>query len=245
MTTIFTVSVDAVEDRTLRGRVHVVNPDVPTVPREAVFPLSLLAELWRFLDKGFLQDELEDDDDGGDRCPFDIERGKAIAATMRRRDDYAAIFELVLGKTVRVTEDGYLLSDDGKTVLEPKRRASDVYVLDSGRGYDGVSHFVMTPGDEAAFGRRAAEIVTGYEIGPYRNVPLLSEIAAHEGAPWDPHETDGPGDLDDYATWSPLSVRLFSEMPYAPITVTVSDAAYLEHAVAGMRWQTTMTGHVC
>jgi hypothetical protein len=39
--------------------------------------------------------------------------------------------------------------------------------------------------------------------------------------------------------------RSFADLPYAEIVVTVSDEGYLEHIVAGMRWDTTMTGHVC
>ncbi|WP_171170100.1 hypothetical protein [Streptomyces sp. I05A-00742] len=38
MTSIFTVSVDSVEGSTLRGRVHIINPDIPWVPQEAAFP---------------------------------------------------------------------------------------------------------------------------------------------------------------------------------------------------------------
>ncbi|MFG3340801.1 hypothetical protein [Glycomyces sp. NPDC048151] len=243
MTTLYTVSVDAVEDRTLRGRVHLVNSDAPLVPRAAVFPLALLADLWWNLDRGYLHDEAEEDEYGGDRCPFDRERGQAIASAMRLGAEYARIFDLILGKTVRVTEDGYLLADDGRTVLEPKRRAADVYELSSGRGRDGVSHFVMTPGDEAGFARAAAAIVTGYEIGPYRNVPLLSEVAALDGQPFD--GVDGPADLDDYEVWRAMDDRSFADQPYAEISVTVADAGYLEHVAAGMRWSTTMTGHVC
>jgi hypothetical protein len=57
VTTIFTVSVDSVEGSILRGGVHIVNPDVPYVPEETVFPLSLLADAWWKLDKGFLRNE--------------------------------------------------------------------------------------------------------------------------------------------------------------------------------------------
>ncbi|MEW1846177.1 hypothetical protein AB0392_50185 [Nonomuraea angiospora] len=246
MTSIFTVSVDSVESSTLRGRVHVINPDVPSVPEESVFPLSLLMDAWWHLDNGFLHNE-DDEEGGGDRYPFTEEVGKDITAGMRLKDEFSKLHELVLGKRIRVTEDGYLLADDGKTVLEPKRKAKDVYQLDSGRGYDGISHYVMTPGDAEEFSQRAAEIITSYDISPYRNVPLLSEVAAleHPNEPWDPEAPDGPADLDDYGVWDLLNDRSFAELPYAEIVVTVSDAGYLEHLVAGMRWATTMTGHVC
>ncbi|MEU7314358.1 hypothetical protein [Streptomyces sp. NPDC007083] len=246
MTTIFTVSVDSIEGATLRGRVHIVNPDVPFVPEETVFPLSLLVDAWWNLDHGFLLNE-DDEESGGDRYPFTEEQGKDIAAGMRLNDEFSKLYELVLGKRIRVTEDGYLLADDGKTVLEPRRKAEEAYELDGSSGHDGVSHYVMSPGNEEKFSQCAADVVTSYDISPYRNVPLASEVAALEDPdePWDPEELDGPADLDDDGVWKLLSGRSFAERPYAEIVVTVSDAGYLEHMVAGMRWETTMTGHVC
>ncbi|MFG1685406.1 hypothetical protein ACGFNP_34960 [Nonomuraea sp. NPDC049269] len=241
MTTIFTVSVDSVEGLTLRGRVHIVNPDVPSVPQETVFPLSLLADAWWKLDNGFLHDE---DDEDGERYPFTEEQGKDIVAGMRLKDEFPDLFELILGKEIRVTKDGYLLADDGKTVLEPRRKAEDVYEL-SGGSRPGYS--VFTSGDAEEFSQRAADIVTSYDISPYQNVPLLSEVAALKdpNEPWDSEEPDGPADLDDFGAWELLGDCSFADYPYAEIVVTVSDAGYLEHLVAGMRWDTTMTGHVC
>ncbi|MEU8109444.1 hypothetical protein AB0C18_37640 [Nonomuraea muscovyensis] len=129
MTTIFTVSVDSVEGSTLRGRVHIVNPDVPYVPEETVFPLSLLADAWWHLENGFLRNE---EDEGGERYPFTEEQGKDIVAGMRLKDEFPNLFELILGKEIRVTKDGYLLAEDGKTVLEPRRKAEDVCKLSGG-----------------------------------------------------------------------------------------------------------------
>ena len=198
MTTIFNVSVDDVQGSTLRGRVHVINPDVPSVPEERVFPLSLLVDAWWYLDRGSLHDEPGYDDIGGDRFPLTTEEGLHITRTMRLRSEYMQLFDHILGKQVRVTEDGFLLAEDNETVLEPKRLAKDVYVLDSGRGSDSISRFVMTPGDEKAFSESAAAIITAYEIGPYRNVPLLSEVAAlkHPDQTWDPKQPDGLADLE-------------------------------------------------
>ncbi|WP_431775879.1 hypothetical protein [Streptomyces cucumeris] len=234
MTSIFTVSVDSVEGSTLRGRVHVINPDVPSVPQGAVFPVSLLVDAWWHLDNGFLHNE-DDEEHGGERYPFTDEQGQAITAGMRLKDEFGKLYELILGKQIRVTKDGYLLADDGESVLEPRRKAKDVYKLGGGSGYDGISHYAMTPGNAGEFSRCAAGIVNSYEISPYRNAPHLSEAAALEG----------PEGLD---VWDGLELKedySFTEIPYAEIVVTVCDAGYLEHMVAGMRWDTTMTGHVC
>ncbi|MEV6151323.1 hypothetical protein AB0L53_13365 [Nonomuraea sp. NPDC052129] len=122
-----------------------------------------------------------------------------------------------------------------------------MYQLDGGSGYDGISHNVTTSGDAEEFSQRAAEIITFYDISPYRNVPLLSEVAAlkHPNEPRELEGPDGPADLDDYGVWDLLRDHSFAKLPCAEIAVTVSDAGYLEHMVAGMRWATTMTGHVC
>ncbi|WP_431916693.1 hypothetical protein [Nonomuraea jabiensis] len=211
------------------------------MPEETVFPLSLLVDAWWKLDNGYLRDE---DDEDGERYPFTEQQGKEITAGMRLKDEFPSLFELILGKEIRVTRDGYLLANDGRTVLEPRRKAEDVYKL-SGGSRPGYS--VFTSGDAEEFSQRAADIVTSYDISPYRNVPLLSEVAALKdpNEPWDPKVPDGPADLDDYEVWGLFEDHSLARLPYAEIVVTVSDAGYLEHMVAGMRWDTTMTGDVC
>lgn len=241
MTTIFTVSVDSVEGSTLRGKVHIVNSDVPYVPEESVFPLALLVDAWWRLDNGYL-DNRDAEASGGERYPYTEEQGKAITADMRLKDEFAHLYELIHGKEVRVDRNGYLLADDGWTVLEPRRKAEEVYQL-SGGSRPGYS--VFTTGDADALEQRAAEIVTSYDLSPYANVPLLSEVAALRNEPWDPEEPDGPMEMCDYGEYEALRHRSFADRPYAPIVVTVCDAGYLEHMVAGMRWKTAMTGVVC
>lgn len=220
---------------------HIVNDDVPYVPEETVFPLSLLVDAWWRLDNGYLHNE---DNEDGERYPCTEEQGKDIVAGMRLKDEFPNLLELILGKEIRVTHDGYLLAEDGKTVLEPRRKAEDVYKL-SGGSRPGYS--VFTSGDSEKFSQHAADIVTSYDISPYRNVPLLSEVAAlkNPDKPWDPKEPDGPADLEDWDVWDVFEDHSIAELPYAEIVVTVSDVGYLEHMVAGMRWDTTMTGHVC
>jgi hypothetical protein len=161
------VSINSVEGSTLRGRLHIVNSDVPYEPEETVFPLCLLADAWWKLDNKCLHNE---DDVDGERYPFTEEQGKDIVADMRLKDEFPRLFELILGKEIRVTHD-YLLAEDGKTVLEPRRKAEDVYKL-SGVSRPGYS--VFTFGESEEFSQRAADIVTFYNISPCRYVPLLS-----------------------------------------------------------------------
>ncbi|MDX3224351.1 hypothetical protein [Streptomyces sp. ME19-01-6] len=229
MTDVFAVSIDAVEGCTLRGRVHLINPDVPSVPKEAAFPLALLVEAWP------------------------PEHGAESAAGRRLNDEFGELFDAIVGKKIRVTDDGYLLADDGKTVLTPRRTAKAVYGRQlSGGGHDHISRYVRTQSDPEEFYRRAAEIVTSYEVGPVRNIPLWSEVVAveHPEEPWEEGDLDdiagleGEADLRVWQTWRFLDTLPFDKQPCADITVTVCDPSYLEHMVGGARWSTTHTGRV-
>lgn len=252
MTDIFTVSIGAVEGAALRGRVHLINSDVPFVSHEPTFPLTLLVDAWHLLSNGYLRDG-----DGmpshRDRCPLSTERGKEIVAGMRLKNEFAELYDLLMGKKIRVDEAGYLLADDAKTVLRPRRRAARVYQLRDGseEGRDELSRYVVGKSDPAEFSRRAAQIVTSYEVGSTHNVPLWREAAAHdvEEEPWEPEdqeelkELDGETDLSDRRVWMRLRTRPFTRRPYVDISVTVNDDGYLEHLADGMRWSTAHTGY--
>ncbi|TDC72554.1 hypothetical protein [Streptomyces hainanensis] len=251
MTDIFHVTIDSVRDATLRARVYVINPDVPDVPEEPTFPLALLADVWWMLDNGNLTD---DDDDGHrpQRCPFSPERGREILAGMAMGDELGEVFGLIVGRLIRITEYGYLLADDAKTLLEPRRKAKDVYGRLLGVGRDDISRYAWTPSDPVRFDVRTAEIVTSYERGPLRNVPLWSEAAAFDDPdePWEEGEREkiaglaGTADLSNWRAWPVIASRALEAFPYRDFTVTVSHPGYLEHLAAGMSWSTTHTGRV-
>ncbi|MEU5024959.1 hypothetical protein [Streptomyces milbemycinicus] len=253
MTDLFAVSIDSVEECTVRGRLHIINPDAAFVPKSAPFPLALLVDAWFLLSNGFLRDG-DGMPDRPDRYPYSPERGKEIVAGMRMKDEFRELYDAIRGKKIRVTDDGYLLADDGISVLIPRRTAKAVYgeELGSGSGHDGVSRYVLTRSDAYEFYDRAAEIVTSYEKSPIRNVPLWSEVVAleHPDQPWEEGDLDdiagleGEADLSEWQTWMLVGTRPFEELPYSDFTFTVSHPAYLEHVVGGMRWSTTHTGRV-
>ncbi|MFF2024500.1 hypothetical protein ACFVW2_22180 [Streptomyces sp. NPDC058171] len=248
MTDLFTVSVDGVEGPAFRGRIHLLGADAVRVPRENSFPVALLADAWARLDRGRLGDEEEAVTRPVDRYPFSAERGRQIAAGMRLAGEFHDLHACLAGRLLRVTDEGFLLSDDGSTLLEPRRRAAEVYDL-GGSGRDAVSPYVRTLRDTDELARRAAVIVTGYEIGPLRNVPLWSEVAAVEPDEWEPGLEEmatwtESADLDYWRTWRLLDGRPFEEQPYAEVVVKVTDAGYLEHLTDGMRWSTARTGAV-
>ncbi|KPC66266.1 hypothetical protein [Streptomyces chattanoogensis] len=112
------------------------------------------------------------------------------------------------------------------------------------------TEFTSGAPDPGEFARRAAGIVTSYEAGPLRSLPLYSEVAEVEDAydPWPPGEREELARIHDEVdpayerAWTLITTRPFSEWPSADITVTVRDAGYLEHMVDGMRWSTAHAG---
>jgi hypothetical protein len=232
--------------------VYLINPDVPCVPEEAAFPLALLVDAWWRLSHGYLRDG-DGMPEGEDRYPISTERGKEIVDGMPLNDEFRELFDAIIGKKIRVSEDGYLLADDGTTVLRPRRTAKAVYGrLGGGSGSDGLSRFVMTPSNPEKFYQRAADIVTSYEAGPLHNVPQWSEVMAleHPEEPWEEGDLDeiagleGEADLYEWQTWMLVGTLPLEEYPYRDITVTVRYPGYLEHMVGGMRWSTPHTGRV-
>src|SRR4051794_31572315 len=92
MTDLFTVTIDAIEGSTLRGRVHMINSDIPVIPQEDSFPLALLTDAWFHLTNGYLSDG------GGmpsrrDRYPLSEERGKEIVAGMRLGNEFQELYD--------------------------------------------------------------------------------------------------------------------------------------------------------
>lgn len=229
MTDLYTVSIDSVACTTLRGRVHIINPDAAYVPKGATFPVSLLFETW------FPKDE---------DAPSAASVGECDPFVVAQRPELES---LILGRReIRVSKDGFLLADDGRTLLEPRRRAEDVLGRRGGNGHDGISDYFNVEVAEEDFVRRASSIVTSYEVSPLRNVPLWTEVAAArtnrlsleeraEMASW-----EGEADLTEgKGVWPLLMTRPFEKRPYADITVTVSDARYLTHMTPGLRFRTT------
>ncbi|MFJ9852164.1 hypothetical protein [Streptomyces sp. NPDC101150] len=232
MTDLFTISVDAVEGTTLRGRVHIINPDAAAVPKGRTFPASLIFETW------FPEDwEAPSTVEVGDEDPF---------VTAQRPEMEAMIY---CGRKMRVNEEGFLLSYDGLTVLAPRQRAEDVPGRRSSSGYDGISTYFTVAVPEEDLVRHAPSVVTSYEVGPLQNVPLVSEVIRfNDGDPLTDEElaqqvADRGGfedeEVDLYEEgWELIVTRPFEERPYADITFTVTDARYLKHLIPGLRWRT-------
>ncbi|MEV4111607.1 hypothetical protein [Nonomuraea sp. NPDC049695] len=115
VTDIFIVSVNEVEGPTLRGRVHLINPDIPFVSLEAGFPLALLVDAWFLLANGYLRNESLWESRG----PFSVVRGKEIVTSMRLKDDFQELYDLMHRKRVWGSDAG---------PAEFYRRAADIMI---------------------------------------------------------------------------------------------------------------------
>ncbi|MEV0373348.1 hypothetical protein AB0I10_26635 [Streptomyces sp. NPDC050636] len=231
MTDLFTISVDAVEGTTFRGRVHIINPDAASVPKGRTFPVSLIFETWFPED-----DEAPSTAELGDEDPF---------VTAQRPEMEAMIY---CRRQIRVNEDGYLLSYDGQTLLEPRQHVKNVPgKLRGGPDNDGISPYFSVDVPEEDLVHHAPSIVTSYEVSPLRNVPLHSEVFQfNDGNPLTDEEMAQEdwfeeGEVDLYSEgWELLNTRPFEKQPYADITFTVTDARYLKHLTPGLRWRTAI-----
>lgn len=248
VTDLYVVSLDAVEDATFRGRVHLINPDATLIPDISSFFVQLLLEAWHRLSNGYWFDH--PDPSRADRHPFSPEQAHQIPANMRLKDEFQKLQNLFFGE-IRVDENGYLLADDGRTVLDPPRKAEEVYEVWDDSQMDEISRYVRAKPDPDAIYRRSDEIVTHFHISPVHNIPSWAELAAVEDEedPLAPEEREtmaaweGLADMDYTRAWTVIRNRAFEDRPYADITVTVSDPGYLGHLAAGMRWSSTAHGY--
>ncbi|MEU9125264.1 hypothetical protein AB0C96_36445 [Streptomyces sp. NPDC048506] len=229
MTDLFTISVDAVEGMSFRGRVHLINPDAASVPKGRTFPVSLIFETW------FPEDH---------EAPSRAAVGEEDPFVTAQRPEVEPMIHC--GRRIRVSAEGYLLSYDGQTLLKPRQEAADVPGERRSSGFDGVSSYFTVEVPEEDLVRHAPSIVTSYEVGRLRNVPLISEIIRYnDGNPLTDAELaqeefeEGEADLYDEG-WELITTRPFEERPYADITFTVTDPRYLKHLTPGLRWRTAI-----
>ncbi|MGA4881246.1 hypothetical protein ACPCB8_33345, partial [Streptomyces lydicamycinicus] len=104
MTYIFDVFTGARRGTTLTGSVQYRDPDNYGFSQGPVFGLQLIMDAWK---------------EGGD-----FGAGPVSAAT---EAEFQELFELYLGPTVRVDEEGYLLEEGSTQVRIPRVKAKEFY----------------------------------------------------------------------------------------------------------------------
>ncbi|QKW07852.1 hypothetical protein HUT18_17125 [Streptomyces sp. NA04227] len=143
MTYIFDVFTEPRDGSRLSGNVEYRDRDNYGFSQGPVFGLQLLMDAWR---------------EGGD-----FGAGAVSEAT---KAEFTELFEIFLGRQIRVDEEGYLLKEGSTEVRIPRVKAEDFHKGELGRsrGYsDGVHYVTLVPRPEE-FARRTAEIIVSWEI---------------------------------------------------------------------------------
>jgi hypothetical protein len=143
MTYIFDVFTGVRKGTTLTGSVQYRGPENYGFSRAPAFGLQLIMAAWK------------------ERGNFGI--GPVSAAT---EAEFKELFELYLGRKVRVDKEGYLLEDGSSNVRLPRVKAEDFYKgrLAGASGYSDGTHYIVLAPESAEFARRTAEIIVSFEI---------------------------------------------------------------------------------
>ncbi|MER6952259.1 hypothetical protein ABT294_50450 [Nonomuraea sp. NPDC000554] len=221
-----TVSIDAKDGATLRGRAHFISFEVCHIPHEPIFPVQLAVDAWERMKSGLPHLN-------GERWHVSDNEASAIAAGMELRDEFAALWSMLMGKQVPVSAAEYALLrrdfNEHRRVIE---RQYGVRLSGSLTGVAGGGGTAWAVPDRAAFRERTAAIITQYAMDGPHNVP-------------EPDEDDG--DPDGY----PVEDRIMEltdfdlpvdQLPFVGFTATFSDPRYLTHMAGGMRWSTGFIG---
>lgn len=228
MTDLYRISIDDKTGATLRGRVHIINPDAEEVPPGRDFPLRMIIEVWHRTREGFFftHDRLDDD-----RLHRGLDEAAAIANEMELKVEFERLRSLDRGVQVHLTdEEAEEVRAAGKIRnKELKKAARRALVEKHGVEFTSFGNngtwYISGERDGHAFYEEALEIVTDYQFGEMRNWPPHWELTDDEY-----HERFGrrPLKLADY--------------PYAEFTFTVKDTRYLEHLDGGIHFSTAIYG---
>lgn len=219
MTMMFTISIDDVEDRSFRARLHLRNIDAWHLPRQPEFPVQILMEAWSLMVRGH----------SFQKAPFSREEGVEIVNASPANEEYAELYNAFMGGKAWTTSDGWLLDETRKRPREPKIQAKDFYrdQLDpyGGAGMSKGVHYISLASNPQRFADLTKNIVVDYTMGEARNIPADADFE----------------DLSESEAIALLNKPL-AERPYAEFTTEVSDIRFLQHLRPGLRWQTAFTG---
>ncbi|MFW5418289.1 hypothetical protein J0910_16895 [Nocardiopsis sp. CNT-189] len=156
MTDQLKVSLDTREDRTLRGHVHIHNPDTAYFPTEPEFAAQILMDAWP-RPRHVLEEHPSAQD-------------PSTADAMIKR-----LWDAFLGENVRTDADRHVLDPRTLRPREPRITVDDAYKGRlhpfGGTGSDTRSHTVQLAPAPERFAELTREIVLSYRLGAGRNLP--------------------------------------------------------------------------
>ncbi|MEV0051267.1 hypothetical protein AB0H34_12305 [Saccharopolyspora shandongensis] len=224
MTDLYRISIDDKTDATLRGRIHMINPDAGFFPEELDFPLRIIIDAWHRMKHGYF---FTGHHLGDDRLPMPRERAAAIATENEIEEEFEECQALDEGAEVRIEPgDGAMLSaadaEGADAYEQASLRIAEKYGMQFRmRWMSNRDWYIQGERDGEAFLDRAYGIINAFEVGEPHNMPPF----------WDADDDFvAPKTLDGY--------------PYVEFTLTVRDARYLAHLSRGMHWATAIYGEL-
>ncbi len=236
MTDQYRISIDDKTGATVRGRVHIINPDSESVPPGRDFPMRMILEVWHRLREGFFFTS-GDDRMPDDRVPGDFGQAQAVAANLEVTAEFERLWDLDNGAHIHLSDQEVEELRAVDEIRDDERKQAATQALKERYGVKSLSvglsagvSYVRRPRDGAAFHEVACEIITDYQVGATHNWP----------PPWDGVEDDEDFDEDEYA--DKLERMRLEDYPYAEFTFTVKDPRYIEHLSGGIHFSTTIYG---
>lgn len=236
MTDTYRISIDDRSGATLRGRVHIINPDAEEVPPGRDFALRMIVEVWHRIRHGYFftsgEGNLPDD-----RLHVHLDELESVVEDPELKSSFELLMGLDHGTAVYLSDEQVAEIRAVHEIRdhEEKRAARQVLMERYGVrslsvGNDG-SPYVRTERDAHAFYERACEVVTEYRLGDVRNWP----------PPWDfGDEDDEDYDEDEYA--DKLAAMTLEDYPYVEFAITVNDARQVAHMGGGIHFATAIHG---
>ncbi|WP_033437105.1 hypothetical protein [Saccharothrix sp. NRRL B-16314] len=237
MTTTYRISIDDRSGATLRGRVHIVNPDAERVPPGRDFALRLIVEVWHRVREDYLFTSSGENlpDDRVHRDPTEL---RAVTEGSELREEFERLWALDHGAEVRLSDEQVAEIEACREIRDHGQRESARHALKARYGveslsvsFDGTPH-LRTTRDGHAFHDRAGGIVTDYTLGEMRNWP----------PPWDFGDDVDPDDFDEDEYSDRLDRMALEDYPYTEFRITVKDDRYLDHLGGGIHLATTLFG---
>ena len=236
MTDTYRISIDDRAGATLRGRVHIINPDAEEVPPGRDFALRVIVEVWHRIRHGYFftsgEGNLPDD-----RLHLHLDELVCVVEEPELKSSFELLMALDHGRVVHLSQEQVdeIRAVHGIRDHEEKRAARQVLmerygVASLSVGNDG-RPYVRTERDANAFYERACEVVADYRVGEVRNWP----------PPWDFGDEDDE-DYDEDAYADKLAAMTLEDYPYAEFAITVNDVRHVAHMGGGIHFATAIHG---
>lgn len=251
MTDLYRISIDDKTGASVRGRVHIINPDAEEVPPGRDFPLRMIIEVWHRMREGYFFESI-DRNLPDDQLHRDWDEVEGIANSLESTVELERLWGLDHGANVYLTDEQVAEVQAAVEIREPEQREAVTRTLKERYCVERLNlnrinenWYLSTERDGDAFYRHACEIVTDYQVGEMRNWPPPWEFEGefYDGLDLAELLEEEYGDEFDVADFMRRRERgSLADYPYSEFTFSVKDARYVEHLGGGIHFSTAIYG---